>query len=70
MDATTKTVAAKPYTASLSKSQGRAGECVIFRHPALRDEASNLRLLMGKFRSARTVRNSCPTAPVAPAMAT
>src|SRR5215210_2156067 len=38
--------------------------------PALRALARNLMLLMGKLRSARTVRNSCPTAPVAPAIAT
>src|SRR4051812_15442247 len=38
--------------------------------PALRAEARNLMLLIGKSRSASTVRNSCPTAPVAPTMAT
>lgn len=31
---------AKPYTASLSKSQGRAGWSVIFRHPVRTDEAT------------------------------
>src|SRR6266581_4100236 len=38
--------------------------------PAERLLASSFRFLMGKFRSARTMRNSWPTAPVAPAMAT
>src|SRR5579871_5194098 len=31
---------AKPYVASLSKSQGRAGWSVIFRHPVRIDEAT------------------------------
>src|SRR5207248_1762795 len=31
---------AKPYVASLSKSQGRAGWSVIFRHPVRTDEAT------------------------------
>src|SRR5215218_833481 len=38
--------------------------------PALRALARNLIDLIGKLRSARTVKNSCPTAPVAPAIAT
>src|SRR5688500_15822696 len=38
--------------------------------PALRLLARNLIVLIGKSRSARTLRNSWPTAPVAPAMAT
>src|SRR4051812_45576326 len=38
--------------------------------PAERELASSLRFLIGNFRSARTVKNSWPTAPVAPAMAT
>src|SRR5688572_8017081 len=38
--------------------------------PALRAEARSLRFLIGKFRSARTVSSSWPTAPVAPTMAT
>src|SRR5665213_415761 len=38
--------------------------------PALRAEANSRRLFMGNFRSASTVRNSCPTAPVAPTIAT
>ena len=33
-------MSAKPYTASLSKSQGRTGWSVIFRHPARFDEAT------------------------------
>src|SRR5882724_228613 len=35
-----KTMATKVYTASLSKSQGRAGWSVIFRHPVRRDDAT------------------------------
>ena len=35
-----KAKAVKPYVASLSKSQGRAGWSVIFRHPVRRDEAT------------------------------
>jgi adenylate kinase family enzyme len=35
-----KTTNAKPYVASLSRSQGRAGWSVIFRHPARIDDAS------------------------------
>src|SRR4051812_16420806 len=38
--------------------------------PALRALASRRRFLIGKFRSARTFKNSCPTAPVAPTIAT
>ena len=38
--------------------------------PADRADASSLRFLMGKLRSASTVRNSSPTAPVAPTTAT
>ena len=38
--------------------------------PALRALARNLMFLIGKFRSARTLMNSCPTAPVAPTTAT
>ncbi len=38
--------------------------------PALRLLARSLRFLIGKFRSARTVSSSWPTAPVAPTMAT
>src|SRR5688500_18318673 len=38
--------------------------------PAERADASSFRFLMGNLRSARTLRNSWPTAPVAPTMAT
>src|SRR5688572_16925271 len=38
--------------------------------PALRALARSLRFLIGKLRSASTVRNSCPTAPVTPTIAT
>lgn len=37
---TGEAMTAKPYTASLSKSQGRAGWSVIFRHPVRKDEAT------------------------------
>ena len=38
--------------------------------PALRLLASSFRFAIGNFRSASTLRNSCPTAPVAPTIAT
>ena len=36
-------MAEKPYRASLSRSQGRAGWSIIFRHPVRRDEATGRR---------------------------
>lgn len=39
-DTHNKVAPAKPYTASLSKSQGRTGWSVIFRHPARHDDAT------------------------------
>ncbi len=40
LGASEATMTGKVYTASLSKSQGRAGWSVIFRHPARRDDAT------------------------------
>lgn len=48
--ATAKATTVKSYVASLSKSQGRAGFSIIFRHPVRRDEAtgkSGLRVRQG-----------------------
>ena len=42
----------------------------LYLRPALRSEPNNTSSSMGKFRSARMRRNSCPTAPLAPTIAT
>ena len=42
----------------------------LYEVPALRDEPNSNNSSIGKFLSAKTRRNSCPTAPLAPTMAT
>ncbi len=55
---------------SVSSSTGSCSPRNASVLPAERADASSLRLDILKFRSARTVRNSVPTAPVAPMIAT
>ena len=42
----------------------------VYSRPALREDPNNNSSSIGKFRSSKTFRNSCPTAPLAPTIAT
>ena len=42
----------------------------VYSRPALRDEPNKTRLSIGKFLCSSTRKNSCPTAPLAPTIAT
>src|SRR4051794_28105178 len=64
----TMSVSAKLFSVSSSTLISRPANGIVF--PAERAEANRRRLDMGNFRSSKQRRNSTPTAPVAPAIAT